>query len=418
MKIENLRTERNGSRVRVAASVTWEDVDRQGLEVFFETEDKFAEALTINPHSFLIAGAVAAMHHFEERIYIDAKICPELSENLNAALHWIYKWYEYYRSNKNFLRIDAKGYSNTVSNHLHKKAGFFLSGGVDSLAILRANHLIFPSNHPGYFKYGLLVHGLEIEEQEIFEYVRKSIADLATEAGVTLIPVYTNIRYLDDDWSFWGDEFEGAVFASIAHAFSNLFSMVSIASSFDIPYVHPHGSHPLLDSNYSSCDLRIRHDLITLSRLEKIKLLVDWEPALQHLRVCNKTNLYKSDQFNCSQCEKCVRTILGLLALGALDRSPTFRAHNVTEELINNIGRLNDTTFPFYPELSAALAKRGRYDLVRAVERKITQYKEPKWKTNLKIGLFSLLSEIDRIFFKDKLKNNHKLRKIKEHFFA
>jgi len=433
MKIENFRTEENNSRVRVSASVTWENVDRQSLDVFIETDEKFAASLDINPHSFLIPGAVTAMHHAEERVYIDAEICPELNENLTAALQWIRHWYESYPSSKNFLRIDAKGYCKNVTNHLHKKAGFFLSGGVDSLATLRSNRLRFPSNHPGFFKYGLFVQGLEIENPKIFEYVRKSMSDLAKEAGFTLIPVYTNMRSLDDDWTFWGDEFEGAVFASIAHAFSKLFSVVSLASTFEIPYVHPHGSHPLLDCNYSSYDLRIRHDLITLSRLEKIRLLSDWDPALRHLRVCQKSELYQSNQFNCSQCEKCVRTMMELLVFGALDRSTAFQKTYVTEEMVNKTISLTDTTYPFYPELYIALVDSKRYDLARAVQQKIVHYKEPKWKTNLKkivrykepewktnskIGFMSLLLEIDRIFFKDKLKQNHGLKKLKGLIFS
>jgi len=110
--------------------------------------------------------------------------------------------------------------------------------------------------------------------------------------------------------------------------------------------------------------------------------------------------------------------MLGLLALGALDRSPAFQLNNVTEELINNMGLLNNTSFPFYPELVPALANIGRYDLVRAVQRKIALYKEPEWKTYLKKGFNVTLSEFDRMFFRNKLKNNHRISKIKKHIFS
>ncbi len=55
MKIENLRSEKNGSRSRIAASVTWEETDHQTLDLYFETDEEFAYGLSCNPHAFLVA---------------------------------------------------------------------------------------------------------------------------------------------------------------------------------------------------------------------------------------------------------------------------------------------------------------------------------------------------------------------------
>jgi hypothetical protein len=228
--------------------------------------------------------------------------------------------------------------------------------------------------------------------------------ELAPEAGITLIPVYTNIRYLDDDWTFWANEFEGAVFSSIAHALDKRLSVVSLASTHDIDYSHPHGSHPLLDPNYSSHSLRIRHECITLSRLERTKLLVDWDAALQHLRVCNVIKNYQSDMLNCSKCEKCVRTMLALLALNALDRTRSFSANDISEELIRSMGELDDTSYPFYPELIAPLAEKGRHDLTRAIERKIAFYHMPRWRREWNKRPLWPIIELDRRYFKGRLR--------------
>jgi hypothetical protein len=293
--------------------------------------------------------------------------------------HWYYQG-----EDRKPVRIEAK--ASPVIPPLSQRAGFFFSGGVDSLATLRANRLNYPLTHPGSIKDGLLVYGLEIDDLDNFEQVVSSLSVVAEDADVTLIPVYTNIRYLDDDWDFWVDKFEAAVFSAVAHAFTQRLDLAFLASSFDIPNLHPHGSHPLLDPNYSSCDMRIRHDGITLTRFAKMELMADWNAGLQHVRVCNRTERIQSGMLNCGRCEKCVRTMLALLGLGVLHKTHAFPTQDVSEELLLSTIQLNKTTFPFYAELLPPLSKRGRQDLVRIIEHYTTIYldREPGLRGRIK----------------------------------
>ncbi len=50
---------------------------------------------------------------------------------------------------------------------------------------------------------------------------------------------------------------------------------------------------------------------------------------------------------NCGKCEKCVRTMLALLALGVLHRSHAFPVNDVDEKLVASMDKLNDTSYPF-----------------------------------------------------------------------
>jgi hypothetical protein len=380
MKIENLKSEKKGNRARVAATVIWEDCDRPTHEVYFETEEAFAEGLSCNPHAFLVGCIVPAMHYGEKRVLIDAEICPELRNGLMTAMGWLRHWY--YKPNRELVRIEAKTRSSMPTPRTPERAGFFFSGGIDSFTTLRTNRLNFSLEHPWSIKDGLLVYGLEMDKSESFEHVMPSLSRAAQEAGITLIPVYTNIylNYRAEDvknrFDFWTDKFEGSAFAAIAHAFARRFTGVTIASSFDIPNLHPHGSHPVLDPNYGSSDLWIRHDGIALTRLEKVKSIADWDVALQHLRVCNRYERYQLGKLNCGQCEKCIRTMLALLALGVLNRTRAFPKQDVSEKSLRSIQRLNKTTFPFYGELIAPLRERGRHDLVDAIECKIAEYQK------------------------------------------
>ena len=411
MRIENLRSEKNGNRAKVAATVIWEVCDRPTQEVYFETDEEFAQDLSCNPHAFLVACIMPAMHYREERVFIDAEICPELRDGLTTAMGWIHHWW--YTPQQKQVRIEAK--TQVSPPCTPPRAGFFFSGGIDSLATLRANRLHYPLVHTGSIKDGLLVYGLEVREPENFEYVFNSLSVLAKDADITIIPVYTNIRYLGPDnnrdfWEgFWINEFMGAVFAAIAHTFSKRLTTVSINSCHDIPNIIPYSSHPLLNPNYSSSNLRIRHEGITLSRFAKTKLIADWDAALNHLRVCNDTEHYQPGMLNCGRCEKCIRTMLALLALGVLENIRAFPHHDVTEELINTTVHLRPNTFPLYGELLGPLAERGRDDLLRAVKHKMADYHELQWKMKWRKRMLEPIKEFDRRYLKSNLKKLKKL---------
>lgn len=405
MKITNLRSENNGDRERIAATVSWEDCGRPAQDIYFETNGAFADSLSLNPHAFLVAGTIAAMRFGEERVYMDEEVCPKLREGLITVMSWFRQWYGWYGPESRLVRIEAGTQSGPLFSRTSEREGFFFSGGIDSLATIRANRINYPPEHPGYIKDALLVFGLEVREQESFEHVVGSMSVLAEEAGITLIPVYTNIRSLgpDDDGVFWGDfwpnEYEGAAFSSIAHAFAKRLSAVSINSTFDIPSLMQHGSHPLIDPNYSSSDLKIRHVGSTVSRYEKTKLIAEWAPALEHLRVCNRTAQYRPGMLNCGRCEKCIRTMLALLSLGVLDRASAFPVHDVTEELIQSSIMLTPVSLKFYRELITPLQEIGRHDLVRAIRKKMAEYHHSRRIKILRAGL----KEADRKYLNSSL---------------
>jgi hypothetical protein len=370
MKIENLRTEKNKGRKRVAATVIWEDCGRPSYELYFETDEIFSESLSCNPHAFLLACSIPAQHYAEKRVHIDEKVCPEFRDGLMVAMGWLSHWYGGERP-----RIETKGQLLTFTERHKKRAGFLFSGGIDSFMTLRRNRLNFPMDHPLSIKDGLLIFGLEQDIPEKFEYFKDFLAMAARDLDITLIPAYTNLylpfRQEDEknNWDLWQHKFMGAALAATAHAFSRRFGEVSISPDYDIPNYHPNGSHPLLEPNYSSVDLRIRYDGTDLSRFERTKLIVDWGLPLPYLRVCNMYKLYQPDKFNCGKCEKCVRTMLALLALDALGKSKAFPRDDVSEEMLSNI---SITRQPFYyKELIGPLKQCGREDLALILGKKM-----------------------------------------------
>ncbi len=369
MRITNLKLENGKKLTRVSAYVNWEDCDQPAREIYIETEKKFAEDISCNPHAFLVGCIIPAMHFGEKRILLEAEICPGLRQGLKTVMALIEYWSEgTYRS----LNIETSISSAVRPSNRQRRAGMFLSGGIDSLATLRVNKMNFPEQHPGYIKDCLLVHGFDIGgvvergmKYHVFERAKTAMSLVAEDANVTLIPVYTNIRHLCDERDLWLNKFFGAVLAAVAHTFDKRLSLVYIASSYDIPNLAPCGSHPLLDPEYSSFDLGIKHTDLELSRLDKLNIIANWDVAFQNFRVC-LANV--KDRLNCGKCEKCVRTMTELVSIGALHKTGAFVENDVSPELLSGFDITIRHREPFYEAMLPLLKERGRDDLVQTIK--------------------------------------------------
>lgn len=392
MRIEDLGLEVRSGKARLTATIVWEDSDRPTQEVFYEVDEEYVDYLTLSPHPFLVGSILPALHNGEERVFVDQEICPELRNGLLTAMGWIRHWYGLARDP---VRIETKPTARWPMARPEERAGSFLSGGIDSLATLRANRLDFPLDHPLSIKDCLIVHGFDIgafeggdKETAAYERAVSVLREIAADAKVTLIPIYTNVRHLEDGVEFWMHQFHGAALSSVAHALSGRLSSVRIGSCYAIPDQRPWGTHPVLDPNYSSVDLQVRHDAVRLTRFEKAKLVADWDVALQNLRVCWT---HPKDVLNCGKCDKCIWTMLELLAAGKLAQTRAFPVRDVSPELLETITIRSKFQESFYREMIDPLLAIGRDDLVHVIESKSIDFRkhlaweeERDWKGALK----------------------------------
>ena len=203
------------------------------------------------------------------------------------------------------------------------------------------------------------------------------------DARVDLIPVYTNLRILDPDGSAWPDEWVGIATASVAHAFSGRISSALIASTLDIKWLVPVGSHPILDQYFSSAGLQIIHDGAHMSRLQKIRLVADWAPALKSVRVC-WAGVRVGGPLNCGRCNKCMRTMLGFLAIGKLDQAPTFPVREITPSMLHVMRVDTAQHLGFANELIENLRAIGRQDLADGLAKLNRAYvRRSRWEKDL-----------------------------------
>jgi hypothetical protein len=372
MKLFNLHTEKNERSIRAAATVGFEDCGRPDQEIFIETETAYADAIFANPHAFAVGCLIPALYFGERRLALDQAICPRLKEGLETVTALMRHWTQ---GTFQPLAIDAPLTRTALHTTKNRHAAIFLSGGMDSLAALKRIRDHYAPTHPGYPRDALLVHGFDIggviergAKYPVFERARAAMTPVAADAGLRLIPIYTNLRHLCDDRDLWLNQFFGAVLAAAVHAFSPRINLAWLASSYDIPHLHPCGSHPLLDPEYGSSDLQIRHRDVGLSRMEKLQIVAGWEVAFQNFRVC-LANV--PDKLNCGRCEKCVRTMLELEALGLLQKTRAFEADRVDPAWLDAFRITIRVREPFYEELIEPLRRRGRGDLAEKIARKL-----------------------------------------------
>lgn len=382
MRIHSFKTEIIDKNIRASAKITWEVLDRKEQEIYFETDARFSDSFTCNPHSFLIACVLPALRFREKRIRVDAEICPDLREGLVTNMGWIQRW-RHYKYRNDLVEIQAEIQKITPESLNGERAGLFFSGGIDSLATLRANRLNYDSKHPGYIKDGIVVCGLEVPKREKFDHVVNNLYKITADADINLIPIYTNIRELgpEDRVEYWRDfwilEYMSTAFAAIAHTFSKRFGTVYLSTDQDIPHVtFPYGNHPLLNPNYSSRDLQFATFGLNLSRLKKTKLICEWSTAVQNLRVCNDSSRYEENILNCGECEKCARTKLALLALGVLDKASVFENKDCSADLVKSAVQLNNLNKIYYDkEILDALNTVGQYEISSVLRKKLVVQK-------------------------------------------
>lgn len=386
MKVQDIRREVRGEVVEVTARVLWEDRDHEPLGIYFETDGVFARDVEACPEAFLSALALPALHQGERRIHFDEPLCPRLTEGITENMTLLQTWY-----GPRFEPIPIETSRRFAPRRPRepRRSAAFCSGGVDATHMLLANRRDFPREHPDSFRDLVTVIGLLDPDHarsrtpgSHYAHTRARLDVLADANDATLVPLTTNLLQVDRDLDFLKYAWSGALITAAAHLFPSRWNSVSIASSRRPTESVPEGTHVLLDPRYSSSAVTIRHEGIRYTRLERVEDISAQDPQLRTLIVC--PNLPPPPIYNCGLCEKCVRTMTALEAMGRLKSTLAFPFREVTPAMIQDVGvgTLEDS---FWSELIPLLRSRGRHELAAAVERKLAEgRRETGWKGRIR----------------------------------
>lgn len=379
MLIEDLRVESSPGVRSFVAKTFWENRKKPAFDIRYAVEERDAWRASINPDAFRIPAAVVAMHDGEDRLSDFGSICPVLHQGLTSSLQWLARW-----SEKDLVppTIDIPIGCSHPSGEGDGSA-MFLSGGVDSMALLASNQVEHPPGDPLRFSVGFVIVGIQKHRWTDSDSVRSRLRaarddldDVAKHTGIDIVPVATNLRALVGSSSFWKYEYQGAVLVGTGQLFASSIANLSIASTWKISHLDKWGSHPLVDLGYGTHSLRVWHELVHLGRLEKTDVIAKRPELLRALSVCNER---AGGNGNCGECEKCLRTMLAFEAL-QIDMVDVFGKSRVEPEVLRPIRIGNRGLEGDYEELVRPLVAVGRADLAQMVQRQIDRSRMMRWR--------------------------------------
>lgn len=118
---------------------------------------------------------------------------------------------------------------------------------------------------------------------------------------------------------WWANTLQGLGYTSLTMPllYAGGYTDLIIGSTRTSEYPMPYGTHPLIDNNIHCASVQVYHDAAELDRIEKIQSIITTCETL-HLptpiiRVCWGRHSLGG---NCCTCEKCIRTIVELIAAG------------------------------------------------------------------------------------------------------
>jgi hypothetical protein len=377
MKIGAWQEERTAGRVRLSMRVQWEDRARDDATIWFEWPEALAHQITADANVALLAAYPLAMSTGEQRLKLEGAVPPRLADGVRAAMALAVERTPALRPVR--LEVLERGTA-AAAKPAQREAALCLSGGVDALAALQENLEALPPDHPARFRRGLFVFGLNsfdfVDGREvpararIYELHAARLTQFSSTLGIALMRATTNLRSLYPDFQTWASVMSNTPLTAIGHAMRTHLSGLAIASTgLGINTIEAL-LHPFVDPLFATHDFDVHPVQQMLTRAEKVRRLAAWPEGLAVLRVCFLIELPTGLQLNCGRCEKCVRTMLELLAAGgdALTLAP-FPADDVTADQIDRLPFKSRNVVSHYVELMAPLSALGRNDLVAAIRR-------------------------------------------------
>lgn len=249
----------------------------------------------------------------------------------------------------------------------------FFSGGVDSWATVLNNpditHLVF-------------VRGadIRIDDHELGDHVETRLRAVASELGLSLYVIETNVRELSDRLFPW-DAYYGCALAACALTLAPAVERVLIAGSADYETKPNRGTDPLVDHLWGTECLEVAHDGGRFSRVERLEHIAGHPAVQRSLRVCWEN---RDGAYNCGRCRKCLMTMVPLEALGVRDRFATFPPR-LDLDAVRDVEIVQPESLTMWQDVLDLIEECGRPDLRPSVAQAVANGKRrlglpPSWR--------------------------------------
>jgi hypothetical protein len=292
-------------------------------DVWFKLPEQWRLAVTGRADPFIIATLFAAVESRCALRVIGGSASPSLLRNLAEFQHVWHSWLGF-----DVIKIHADTQPDRGLINGPSIACF--SGGIDSAytAYRHAGKRRDRQAHPGFT--AMMVHGFDIPiaDEDGFRCAGERSRRMLESLAVPLILMHTNIRSLSPNWEISHGTAVAAVLTLLSGKFST--GLIPATGTYDLPLT-PWGSNPLTDPMLGSRSFEIVHHGARASRLDKVRLLCNWDKAVKQLRFCFQNT--PSDG-NCGRCMKCILTALEFRCAGV---EPGCFAESVTDDIIMEV---------------------------------------------------------------------------------
>jgi len=305
--------EERGGVLAVSARV---DVGRRDLPdaVWFEVPARFGDLLVARADAFAALLCPLAMALGED-LDVRGPLSPRLLLGLREWQEAVHAWLP---GTFRVARVEAAELSRPAGGGSVAAA---FSGGVDSFYTLwchLAKNEPVPELRVGR---ALFVQGIDIDAGEAgrFDELARAYAELLARHGVELVPIRTNAK--DFSRRLRKGFRVGTMPMAAALALGAGLARFLSPASHVYDNLEPWASHPGLDYLLATETLEVVYHGGGLTRLDKLRVLADWEATHTHLRVCRRGG---AGAPNCGRCQKCIGTMVRLEVLGALSHYAVF----------------------------------------------------------------------------------------------
>ena len=299
-------------------------------QFWFSVDDEYRTWLTDDVFdAFLVTMIYPAMYYGE-----NIEICGNVSKRIwHNTLHYVQGIIKAYAPSFHNITINVQGFSDAAkAEHLHIGTGF--SGGIDSFSTLMDN--FFNTDDSDYkidtlFFFHVGQYG-NVRKHSTWEraYNRFGITkDFAKEIGADAVMMSTNM--FDFYIPHW--EYDAGVICRIAsvlvfqkalkrYYISNTVTYRELSKlDFTNHYIDmAEISDPIIMPLLSPTGLDILCDGAQHTRTEKTANIADLPLAQKHLNVCVNSSDEHVEATNCGHCSKCLRTMMALDSINALQK--------------------------------------------------------------------------------------------------
>lgn len=339
-------------------------------ELWFRFPEAYRTYLTDAANGFLVGLLPTAMC-LGERIRVEGTVSPRLAHGLREYQQIQHAWWP---DKFSIVDVEYRDLAETTRAARHGAVGCTCSGGIDSFYTLWKHGGDNEALREYRLTHSLLINGFDFDVdlkdtghfRRIFDYYQP----LMKGVGVELLMSRNNLRtfrLLGQKRAPLFLSLESPIAASVL-VLGDLFSRFFIPGSDSYRYesMIPKGAHPVFVHLLGTETLQMISDGADASRVEKTALVAGWPETYSRLRVCWRPAAFNDTTGfveNCCRCEKCVRTMLSLDLLGALDRFPTF-PYPLRRRDIWRTTYLSVPSLVFWRENLALAREAGRRDRI------------------------------------------------------